>query len=115
MIPRLGVSTISDSAQVTVTAITPGSAAEQAGLQAGDVLVRVGDVTVQGDEWGGEFRARYAAAEGRSIPIVVRREGAERTFTARIRLEPAISGSLDFAPNPSAKAVRVRNGILRGR
>lgn len=114
MVPRLGVSTMSDSAQVIVTAITPGSAADRAGLESGDVLLRVGDLAVKGDEWGAEFRNRYGKAEGAAIPVVVRRGGRERTLSVRVRLEPVINGNLDFDPKASEKAARIRNGILRG-
>jgi predicted metalloprotease with PDZ domain len=114
MIPRLGVSTMSDSARVLITAITPGSAADEAGLESGDVLLRVGDLAVTGDAWGEEFRNRYGTAGGATISVTVRRDGQERTLPVRIRLEPVITGSLDFDPHASEKAVRIRTGILRG-
>jgi predicted metalloprotease with PDZ domain len=114
MVPRLGVSTMTDSTQVIVTGVTPGSAADQAGLESGDALVRVGDVVVRNDEWGTEFRNRYGNAEGTPISIVVRRGGAERTLSARIRLDQVINGALDFDPKANARAVRIRHGILSG-
>ncbi len=115
MVPRMGVNTMSDSAQVIVTAITPGSSAEQAGLEAGDVLIKVGDVVVRGDEWGAEFRSRYGNAEGATIPILIRRNGADRTLSAKVRLERVISGSLEFDPKANEKARRIRNGIITPR
>jgi predicted metalloprotease with PDZ domain len=115
MVPRMGVNTISDSAQVVVTAVTPGSPAEQAGLEAGDVLIKVGDVLVRGDDWGAEFRSRYASAEGATIPILVKRNGADRTLSARVRLERVINGNLEFDPKASAKAVQIRKGIVSPR
>jgi hypothetical protein len=75
----------------------------------------VGDVVVAGDDWGAQFRSRYGKAEGASVPIVVRRNGTERTVTAKIRLERVITGNLDFDPKPSAKAVQVRKGLLSPR
>ncbi len=113
MIPRLGVNTISDSSRVTITAVTPGSAAAAAGIEPGDVLVRVGEVRVEGDEWGAEFRTRYAGAAGRAIPVVIRRGDSERTLSATVRLEAVIDGSLEFDPGASPKAARIRAGLLR--
>ncbi|MGQ0702052.1 MAG: hypothetical protein ACT4PM_02835, partial [Gemmatimonadales bacterium] len=69
----------------------------------------------RGDEWGDAFRERYGNAAGTAIPIVVRRGGMERTFTATVRLERVINVELEFDPNVGAKAARVRSGILRGR
>jgi len=114
MVPRLGVNTLSDSSRVAVTAITPGSAAAEAGLQAGDELVRVGDVAVEGNDWGNVFRARYGAAGGTVVPVVVRRAGEERTLRVTIRLEPVINSALEFDPGANRAAVQIRAGILRG-
>lgn len=115
MVPRMGVSTVTDSARITVTAVTPGSPAEQAGVEAGDVLVKVGDIAIRGEEWGTLFRARYGNAEGATIPIVVNRNGTERTLSARVRLERVINGSLEFDSKASAKAAQIRKGIISPR
>ncbi len=114
MVPRLGVSTLSDSTKVIVTEITPGSAAAQAGLEPGDVLVRVGDVAIAGNDWGNLFRQRYGDAPGTVIPIVIQRNGEERTVNAAVRLEPVINSALDFDPKAGPKAAQIRDGILRG-
>ena len=114
MVPRLGVSTLSDSTRVTVTEITPGSAAAAAGLEPGDVLVRVGDVAIAGNDWGDAFRARYGNAPGTVVPVVVLRDGEQRTLSATIRLEPVINSALDFDPRAGHKAVLIRGGILKG-
>ncbi|MGQ0701497.1 MAG: M61 family metallopeptidase, partial [Gemmatimonadales bacterium] len=52
MIPRLGVVTAADSNRVIVTGVTEGGAAEAAGVELGDQLVRVGSIEARGDEWG---------------------------------------------------------------
>lgn len=111
---RLGVNTISDSAQVIVTAVTPGSAADEAGIEAGDQLLRVGEIEVKDDDWGAQFRRRYANAEGATLPVLVRRSEADRTFSLKVRKELVLEASLVYDPAASPKAARVRNGILRG-
>ena len=114
LVPRLGVNTFADSNRVMVLAVTAGSAADQAGIEAGDQLVRVGEIQVRGDEWSEAFRARYGRAEGTAIPIVIRRKGAERTITVVVRRQPVISVALSFDSRASGKAARIRSGILSG-
>ncbi|HEV8150586.1 MAG TPA: PDZ domain-containing protein, partial [Gemmatimonadales bacterium] len=111
---RMGVSTLSDSARVIVTAVTSGSAADEAGIEPGDQLVRVGELEVKDESFGVLFRTRYAAAEGSSIPVVVRRNQAERTLQLKVRRELVVNSRLSYDAAAGAKAVRVRNGILKG-
>lgn len=114
-VPRLGVNTGLDSTGVVVTAVTPGSSAEDAGVQPGDRLIRVGDVEVVGQEFGDEFRARYqTVVEGSPLTITVRRGGRTLTLTGRLRFVPVVTYALEAEPDPSAKAARIRDGILKG-
>jgi predicted metalloprotease with PDZ domain len=111
---RMGVNTISDSSHVMVTVVTEGSAAREAGIEPGDELVKVGDIAVKGEDFGELFRARYGKAEGSVIPVIVRRNGAERTFQLKVRRETVVDERLEFDPVASPKAVRIRHGILTG-
>lgn len=114
--PRLGTTTSIDSTGVRVTAVVPGSSAAEAGVRIGDYLVRVGEVSVSRDaDFGPLFRARYASQpEGTPLPLVVRREQRTLTLPARLRLAESVSYALAEDPTASAKAVRIRDGILRG-
>jgi C-terminal processing protease CtpA/Prc len=95
--------------------VAPGSSAEEAGVQPGDALLKVGDVPVAGQQFGEEFRARYqTVAEGSPLTITVRRDGRTLTLTGRLRFAPVVSYSLTADPNPSPKAARIRDGILKG-
>lgn len=114
LVPRLGITTIADSNRVMITGVTVGGAADEAGLQTGDQLIRVGEIEVKDDEWGTAFRTRYGTAEGTSLPVVVRRKGAERTIPIVVRRQRVINLTLEFDPRAGAKAARIRNGILGG-
>jgi predicted metalloprotease with PDZ domain len=113
--PRIGVLTESDSSGVRVTSVEPGSAAEGAGVRAGDILVRVGDIAVNDPSFGERFRARYrTTAEGTSLPVIVRREGSETTLQLPVRMAISTRQVLEFDSAASAKAVRIRRGLLSG-
>ncbi len=111
---RIGINTAADEAKVVVTDLTPDGAALAAGVQVGDELVRMGDIEVRDQSFGERFRARYATAqEGTTIPVVVRREGTERTLTLPLRRVLEVESRLEFGP-ATPKAARIRAGILRG-
>jgi predicted metalloprotease with PDZ domain len=112
--PRIGVFTTVDSGGVRVTQVDPGSAASDAGVRPGDVLVRVGEIPVADATFGARFRARYGRTEGESVPVVVRRDGQEATLTLRVRLAVRTQESVQFDRNASPRALRIRRGILTG-
>lgn len=111
---RLGVNTLSDSSRVFVTAVTRGSAADDAGIEPGDQLLRVGAIEVKDENFAIQFRARYDSLVGTTIPVVVMRNDAERTVQMQIRRETIVETHLQWDRAASAKALRVRNGILKG-
>lgn len=111
---RLGVNTIADSSRVFVTAVTAGGAADLAGIEPGDQLVKVGEIEVKDDNFGALFRSRYANAEGTRLPVVIRRSDAERTLEIAVRRELVVNVALEWDPKAGAKALRIRDGILKG-
>jgi predicted metalloprotease with PDZ domain len=114
--PRIGVSTATDSTGTLVLEVVPGSAAAEAGVQMGDVLVRVGEIPVTDDDFGLRFRARYArAAEGSPLEIVVRREGRETRLAGRLRFGQQVVRRFEADPRAGLKAARIRNGLFTGR
>ncbi|HET7232939.1 MAG TPA: PDZ domain-containing protein [Longimicrobium sp.] len=114
-VPRLGVNTNGDSTGVRVIGIVPGGVAQRAGIQVGDQIVRIGEVAVDSPDFGPAYRQRYGTApEGTAIQIVVRRNGQEMTLNGSVHFVEVVTTSIAPDPNASAKAVRIRNGIVRG-
>ena len=113
--PRVGIGTVQDSSGVHVTQVVPLSSADAAGVQPGDLLLAVGGIAATDPTWSEQFRAKYARApQGTSIPILISREGKQLTLTARLNFLPHVELRLVEDPRASAKARRVREGILRG-
>ena len=113
--PRIGVTTAADSGgAIRVVRVDTGTTAASAGVAVGDAMVSVGDIPVVDPDFGAKFRLRYAGRpSGSSLTMVVKRGGqavtlrgvlAYATTTPRITEDPAAG----------ARAIRVRNGILRG-
>jgi predicted metalloprotease with PDZ domain len=112
--PWIGIGTMADTVGIYVTQVEPGTAADSAGLQVGDYLVRVGDIVVTDPQFGARFRARYDRGEDELIPVEVRREGEALTLSLRLRHRIRTVERVVFDRNASPKAVRIRSGILRG-
>ena len=114
-VPQLGIASLQDSSGLHVTQVIPESSAAAAGVQPGDQLISVGGFNADDPSWTEKFRARYARLpEGTELPVVVRRAGAEQTLTARLRFVARVDSHLTEDPRPSAKARRIREGLLRG-
>ena len=111
---RLGVNTLSDSSRVFVTAVSRGSAADDAGIEPGDQLLRVGAIEVKDENFAIQFRARYDSLVGTTIPVVVMRNDAERTVQMQVRRETIVETHLQWDRAASVKAARIRSGILKG-
>jgi len=115
LVPQLGIASLQDSSGLHVTDVMSGSAAAVAGVQPGDDLISVGGFDAQDPEWSNRFRSKYARLpEGTSLPVVIRRHGAEQTLSARLHFVARVESRLVEDPRASQKARRVREGILRG-
>ncbi len=113
-VPRLGLQTASDSSGIIVVGTLPGGAAQEAGLQPGDRLLELGDLSVASPDFGEAFRTRYEKQEGAPLPIKVRRGTDTLTLNARVRLSVQVELGIEADPAASPKAVRIRNGIMKG-
>jgi len=114
-VPQLGIASLQDSTGLHVTEVVPESSAAAAGVQPGDQLISVGGFNADDPNWTDKFRSRYARQpEGAEVPVVVRRNGAEQTLTAHLRFVTRVGSRLIEDPRPSAKARRIREGLLHG-
>jgi hypothetical protein len=72
---------------------------DEVGLMPGDKLIRVGDIDVNGPQFGLDYRRRYAREPaGTAIPIIVERAGQRSTCRARSGWRPVSSGTSSFFP-----------------
>jgi predicted metalloprotease with PDZ domain len=112
--PRLGIQSTADSSGIVVAGLVPGGPAQQAGLQVGDRLLALGDLSISDPDFGLAFRTRYSKQEGAPLPIKVRRGIDTLTLNGRVRLSERIESRVEADPAASPKAVRIRNGVFRG-
>ena len=113
--PRLGISAAADSTGVVVNEVAPGGPAEAAGVRAGDRLLSIGDLSIADPNFGPAFRSRFGTQEGAPLPIKVLRGADTLTLNGKVVLMERIQRRVEIDQGASEKAVRVRNGILRGR
>ena len=113
--PLLGVYLdYSQEGRVMIDDIVPGSSAADAGLQAGDELLRVGVVEMAGDDWADLFRAAYADSVGAPFEIEVLRGGERVTGRSGIRTRTRLEYQVEPDPNASEEQLEIRRGILDG-
>ena len=104
-----------DSGKLVVQGVVPGSAAEAAGLEPGDVLLKVGEVETRPDEdWGVKFRDRYRGQAGTPLAISVTRGGRALSLSTQVRERSLVLFTLTPAAAPSAKQARIWRGLATG-
>jgi predicted metalloprotease with PDZ domain len=115
-VPFIGVSSgATPGGDLLVQAITPGSSADQAGVEPGDVLVSIGDLKATADaDWGATFRTRYRGKAGQPLTITVRRGGRDLTLNTTVQERTNSRVTLSRVPNPSPKQSRIWQGIATG-
>ena len=111
---RIGVNSNIDSTGVHVLAVAPGSSSEEAGVLPGDQLVKIGDLTLTTNDFGPPFREMYGKRGGEDLVYTVKRNGQTIELKGKVKIIPIITKRLDLNPNASAKALRIRHGILSG-
>lgn len=104
-----------DSSKLVVQGVVPGSAAEAAGLEPGDVLLKVGEIETRPDEdWRVKFRDRYRGQAGAPLEIGVTRAGRALSLSTTVRERTLVSFTLTPAPSPSAKQAKIWSGLATG-
>ena len=103
-----------DSTGTKIAYVVPGSVAETAGLRRGDILLSLGNTTIDADSSLDQFSHRYADSVGMTIPIVVRRGADTLTLHAHLDAPMEHKARVEMVADPSAKAARVRHGLFHG-
>ncbi len=113
---RIGIQTgEQDTTGARIVAVTPGSAAADAGVEPDDVLQSVGDVQIHDRSFGAEFRRRYADdAEGSPLTFVVRRGEEVLELEGELRFVERVGYEIVEIPDAGSKAVAIRKGINGG-
>jgi predicted metalloprotease with PDZ domain len=114
--PFLGINAQPDeTGKLVVQSVVPGSAADAAGLQPGDVLLKVGEVEARADgDWGARYRERYRGQNGQALPISITRGGKPLTLDTQVRERTAVSFTLTPASAPTPKQARIWHGLATG-
>lgn len=110
--PRLGAELSEDVSGVRVDALDPAGMGARGGLRVGDVIRSVGGRDTRADDFGEYWRRVWGAREGAPMPVVVQRDGSELALTLRVELDRRSDRRLEPDPRASAKARRIRAGIL---
>jgi len=114
--PFLGVNAQPDeTGKLVVQSVVPGSAADVAGLQPGDVLLKVGEIETHSDgDWGARYRERYRGQNGQPLTISVKRGGRPLTLDTQVRERTAVSFTLTPAAAPTPKQAKIWRGLATG-
>ena len=113
-VPVIGVTMGQEDNGMRITAVAPGSTAEQAGVQPGDDLVSVGGIPGDAPTLSEHLRAKFGNVQSAIIPITVIRNGKQSSLAAPLQFAWHVQMRITALPGASAKAVRVRGGILHG-
>ena len=94
----------------TVVSVTPGSAAQAAGLRADDLLLELNGAPISGriSAW---MRER---TPGETIRVKVRRDGEERELSFAVGSREENHCTVVEVAHPTEKQLRIRAGLLRG-
>ncbi len=113
--PLLGIyPDYSQEGRVLVDDTVPGSSATEAGLRAGDQLLRVGVVEVAGAGWGERFREIYADSAGAPFTVEYLRNGERLSGDAHIGTRTRLEYGIEPLADAGARQLEIRRGIVEG-
>ncbi len=113
--PGIGVALSEDENGRRVMDVAPKSGADAAGIKIGDYIVTIGGVDISDPAFPTKFSDTHrAATPGTIIPVVIRRGSQRLTLNVAGRFAALETRRLVIDPRASPKAVRVREGILKG-
>jgi len=115
VLPNLGISSSLDDQGRRVIGVDPSGNGAGAGVKVGDYLLSVGGLDVGSDDFGAAFNSKYAAMPpGGTIPVVIRRGTQQMTLNAKANFRTSEATRIVALRDASPKAVRIRDGILKG-
>ena len=116
VLPNLGASISGDEQGRRVIAPDPAGTGAAAGIKVGDYLVSIGGIDTDDPAFGTKFSAKYAGvAPGGTVPVVIRRGTQQMTLNATANFRTSERRRVVALTSASAKAARIRQGILTGK
>jgi S1-C subfamily serine protease len=95
--------------------VQSGGSADAAGLRVGDVLLKIGDITMAPTPAVIEaIRTRFRGKAGQPLGFSVRRDGRPLTLTGEIKEQSRVGTTVARADTPGAKQDRVWRGLVTG-
>ena len=92
-----------------ITTVVPGSAADDAGLQTGDVIIKVDGKTVQSMR---QLRTRIGhTAPGTKVKLTVNREGKEKAITVKLGTRPSDEELAEGVTSPEGEEGSLLEGL----
>jgi S1-C subfamily serine protease len=85
-IPWLGIEFDEDARPATIAMVVPGSPAEEAGLQAGDIVHAMGGISVP--DFFDKSKNTETYAPGDEFTLDIERDGERMQVTARLGVKP---------------------------
>lgn len=111
--PALGVSVSADEQGARVVQVIVGGPGNTAGIKLGDYLVTIGGLSVTDADFTRKFNSKFAGLPpGATIPVQIKRDTQTMTVNALARFTTSETRRLIAVADASAKAVRIREGLL---
>lgn len=109
--PSLGILTRPEATGARIVAVSPGTAADRAGLSRDDLLVAVDNFSLATASLDDRLRIYPAGAE---VPFTVQRHAERQIITVKLDPAPVNQYSIQESPDATASEVSIRNAWLGG-
>jgi predicted metalloprotease with PDZ domain len=103
--PEFGFNIRNRNGGLMVNQVDPGSPAAAAGLQVGDVILKINGDTPQ--------NAQFNTFAGKTITLTLSRNGGETELPMKVGSRDVMGYSLVSAPQPTAQQLKIREGWLK--
>jgi predicted metalloprotease with PDZ domain len=110
--PSLGLGLEQKPEGVTLSGVTPGSSAAAAGLERGDILLKLGDLDIAKSGLAG-VRELVTSRKGQKIPVEVRRGAEVKQTEMTISVLRDVDYRVIEVSNPTPEQLRLRDAWLK--